>query len=168
MADDWLVNYNKHPNLIHSRTGKPMELDFFSPSLRLAIEYQGMQHYQTGWRIVSHLEEQQMRDQEKRIKCQENQIYLLEIDCRDWEKLDSHPAEKYRVLISQMQAIGTSIVEDASKNDNDSLTAAWMRALSNLNEFAMQLNQQRKNNNKRKRSSLRRRKVRNTSYCTRG
>eukprot|EP01114_Cavostelium_apophysatum_P021760 TRINITY_DN7678_c1_g1_i3.p1 TRINITY_DN7678_c1_g1~~TRINITY_DN7678_c1_g1_i3.p1 ORF type:complete len:362 (-),score=85.74 TRINITY_DN7678_c1_g1_i3:265-1350(-) len=41
---DLVVNY-RHPNLLHSKDDANMELDFYSASLNLAIEYQGEQHY---------------------------------------------------------------------------------------------------------------------------
>jgi hypothetical protein len=104
LASDWQFNY-KHPDLIHSRSGRLMELDFYSPSLQLAIEYQGMQHYlQQGWRSTEPLEGQQMRDEEKRNQCREAGIHLLEIDCRMW--LKRSPEEKLSLLIDGLVRAG--------------------------------------------------------------
>lgn len=41
VKDEVLLNY-KHPGLIRTESQRPMELDFYIPSLKLAIEYQGI------------------------------------------------------------------------------------------------------------------------------
>ncbi len=82
IANDWLLGY-KHPQLMHSRSERLMELDFFSPSLRLAIEFQGEQHYQQTHRGV--LSQQQARDNEKRLECIRNGITLIEIAANRWD-----------------------------------------------------------------------------------
>ncbi len=35
-----------HPSLVYKATNRPMQFDIFLPSLQLAFEYQGIQHYQ--------------------------------------------------------------------------------------------------------------------------
>src|SRR5690348_8084601 len=65
----------KHPDLTYS-SGWSAELDIFIPSLHLAIEYQGAQHYHdvNAWADQrSHAE----RDQEKRKLCEEVPIVCM-------------------------------------------------------------------------------------------
>eukprot|EP01114_Cavostelium_apophysatum_P005469 TRINITY_DN1649_c1_g3_i2.p1 TRINITY_DN1649_c1_g3~~TRINITY_DN1649_c1_g3_i2.p1 ORF type:complete len:946 (+),score=191.78 TRINITY_DN1649_c1_g3_i2:116-2953(+) len=76
---DLEVNY-RHPNLIHKLSGANMELDLFSPSLKLAIEYQGLQHYdQTRGQTAIVLSKQQQRDTEKKDAANAKGITLVEI-----------------------------------------------------------------------------------------
>jgi hypothetical protein len=70
------MNY-RHPELIYS-TGYRMELDVFIPSLAIALEYQGQQHY-TWHYLIGSPEEQIEKDQEKRIACQRVGISLIEV-----------------------------------------------------------------------------------------
>lgn len=71
-----LEDYN-HPT-IKRKNGRPLELDLFLPSEKLAIEYQGEFHFRkleakTPSRV------QVEKDQEKRMLCKENEIKLLEV-----------------------------------------------------------------------------------------
>ena len=63
-----------------------LELDGYNEELKLAFEYQGLQHYQyipyfhkNG---PSDLEKQQERDKIKKERCAENEVYLIEIPCK--------------------------------------------------------------------------------------
>eukprot|EP01114_Cavostelium_apophysatum_P016892 TRINITY_DN4898_c0_g1_i1.p2 TRINITY_DN4898_c0_g1~~TRINITY_DN4898_c0_g1_i1.p2 ORF type:complete len:285 (-),score=54.08 TRINITY_DN4898_c0_g1_i1:1012-1866(-) len=67
----------RHPDLVHSRSNVKMELDFWIPSHRLAVEYQGKQHYIQD--DAASLSLQQQRDQEKRDACKQHNITLVEI-----------------------------------------------------------------------------------------
>jgi hypothetical protein len=49
----------------------PMELDIWIPSLNLAFEYQGEQHYDD--------EDVMKRDEQKRSACAKKRIHLIEI-----------------------------------------------------------------------------------------
>jgi len=64
-----------------------MELDVFVPSLKLAIEYQGEQHFIPikPWGGEKRLREVQRRDQEKKQACEDNNIILILIDYDKWD-----------------------------------------------------------------------------------
>lgn len=59
---------HRHSSLIHPSSGRTMELDLFIEELKLAIEYQGQQHYAPVYSIVD-FGTQQQRDQEKIDAC---------------------------------------------------------------------------------------------------
>jgi hypothetical protein len=69
-------NY-KHPKVVHS-TGFPIELDIFIEDLKLAIEYQGAQHYKPLY-WASDFTSQTMKDSEKKIICKKHGITLIEV-----------------------------------------------------------------------------------------
>jgi len=82
MLKQWIpdleMNY-KHPQLIHKMSGRNMELDFWSPSLNIAIEYQGEYHYlQLGSWSYSFVCQQE-RDEEKKQSCKSLGISLISI-----------------------------------------------------------------------------------------
>lgn len=88
-VNDYHFNYF-HPFLRFQSTGKSMELDIYSPTLKLAFEYHGEQHYQqmesgTNFSFVHLLEAQfntamvRERDQEKRAACSKEGITLIEV-----------------------------------------------------------------------------------------
>lgn len=62
--------------------GYNLELDCYCPELRLAVEYNGAQHY----KFIPHFHKnkeaftnQKYRDEMKRVKCRENNIVLIEV-----------------------------------------------------------------------------------------
>lgn len=59
---------------------EPQSIDIFIPSLRVAIEYQGAQHYKQIEHFGGKLsyEDNQRRDKEKKEKCSQNNVLLLE------------------------------------------------------------------------------------------
>ncbi len=67
--------------LINDKTGYPMELDLYNAELKLAIEYNGPQHYE----IVPNLNDQEMlteqkyRDKLKKKLCKSRKITLIVI-----------------------------------------------------------------------------------------
>eukprot|EP01114_Cavostelium_apophysatum_P017882 TRINITY_DN5405_c0_g1_i1.p1 TRINITY_DN5405_c0_g1~~TRINITY_DN5405_c0_g1_i1.p1 ORF type:complete len:716 (-),score=103.25 TRINITY_DN5405_c0_g1_i1:1172-3319(-) len=83
--DDLHFNY-KHPDLAHAASNKPMELDLYSPSLKLAIEYQGQQHFEETHR--GSLDKQKIRDEEKRAACSDLGITMVEIPFW-WDRSES-------------------------------------------------------------------------------
>jgi len=60
----------QHPEIIHS-SGHKMELDIYTEPLKLAIEYQGQQHYKPIPHLPRKFEEQQTRDEEKKRACKQ-------------------------------------------------------------------------------------------------
>ncbi len=71
------LNYN-HPNLFYSNTKQPVELDIYIPSLSLAFEYQGEQHYHRNT-LFGDPQLIRSRDEEKKQLCKEANITLIEI-----------------------------------------------------------------------------------------
>eukprot|EP01126_Amoeba_proteus_P038707 TRINITY_DN4047_c0_g4_i1.p1 TRINITY_DN4047_c0_g4~~TRINITY_DN4047_c0_g4_i1.p1 ORF type:complete len:306 (-),score=60.62 TRINITY_DN4047_c0_g4_i1:95-1012(-) len=67
-----------NPCLIFSSSCLPMRLDLWVPELKLAFEYQGIQHYQ-HLPFFGNLLEYQRRDEEKLFVCQKNNILLIRI-----------------------------------------------------------------------------------------
>lgn len=75
-------------NVIRRYRGKELErleIDIWVPSVRLAIEYQGQQHFKhvEHWHGVDGLEKQKKRDAKKRRLCKELGIRLLYFDAKD-------------------------------------------------------------------------------------
>jgi len=60
----------QHPKMIYS-SGYNMELDVYVEDLKLAFEYQGEQHYRPIYGMGTDFEQQQRRDQEKRVACKQ-------------------------------------------------------------------------------------------------
>lgn len=84
-------------------TNRNLELDFYCEALKLAIEFNGQQHYQVvhKWhpRGEASLKEQQWRDQYKQRRCREVGVDLIVVSCyvRDVELfLRDHPMIRKR------------------------------------------------------------------------
>ena len=63
-------------------SGIPMELDIWIPEERIALEYQGQQHFTPFFNnnsLLDELENIRRRDEEKRQACKDNDIVLVEI-----------------------------------------------------------------------------------------
>ncbi|AZY88414.1 hypothetical protein [Lumpfish ranavirus] len=73
----------RHKGIVNPDTGRALELDCYSKSLKTAIEYQGRQHYE--YVSVFHkggrqdLRKQHERDCYKRAACQKLGIKLIEV-----------------------------------------------------------------------------------------
>jgi hypothetical protein len=77
--DESLEIYGNYPlTEIRYKSGEPIQLDIFVPSLKLAIEYQGEQHYQSD-HIYNESAVVQSRDKFKREACNALGITLVEI-----------------------------------------------------------------------------------------
>jgi hypothetical protein len=74
------VNYYPH-NLRRKSTGKKMQLDIYIPSINLAVEYQGEQHYEmtSYFKDKERVGKQRMRDKEKEKACLEAGIKLVQV-----------------------------------------------------------------------------------------
>jgi hypothetical protein len=84
MYSDAIWEY-RSDNIRFKKSGRKMEFDIFIPSLNVAIEYQGLQHFMpmSNWGGESAFSSIQKRDKEKRQVCLEKEIKLIEITCKD-------------------------------------------------------------------------------------
>ena len=77
------IHFNyPHPKLIWSGSSRLMELDIFIPSLQLAFEYQGAQHYAqnaSSSKMFENNVETQKRDEIKREACKLEGITLIAV-----------------------------------------------------------------------------------------
>jgi hypothetical protein len=67
----WLINPN---------TGSPMELDCYNEDLKLAVEYNGIQHYEYNESFHSSPDkyvESQYRDKQKKTLCKQQGVFLI-------------------------------------------------------------------------------------------
>lgn len=73
----------RHPHWLMGNLGKPLELDGFCESLKIAFEYQGLQHFKIGnifnYQTDDWFEKILERDLIKRKMCEEKGIILFEI-----------------------------------------------------------------------------------------
>jgi len=69
------------PKDLRSSKGHPLELDFYSKKLRLAVEHDGAHHYepQLNWSGKDGLRKQQQNDTRKQLYCDERGILLIRI-----------------------------------------------------------------------------------------
>jgi len=67
-----------HPFLTFISSGCTMNFDIYAPSLSLAIEYQGSQHYYST-QLYGNAANYKMRDQNKRKSCKMAGITLIEV-----------------------------------------------------------------------------------------
>eukprot|EP01114_Cavostelium_apophysatum_P024131 TRINITY_DN9358_c0_g1_i1.p1 TRINITY_DN9358_c0_g1~~TRINITY_DN9358_c0_g1_i1.p1 ORF type:complete len:418 (+),score=72.81 TRINITY_DN9358_c0_g1_i1:58-1311(+) len=83
LPKDTDVHFNfVHPKLLYLGSKKPMELDIYVPSLSLAFEYQGIQHYDFNENFSFEKSQHQLRlkrDIEKRSACKNIGLELIEI-----------------------------------------------------------------------------------------
>jgi hypothetical protein len=99
----YVVNY-KHPLLVHSETMKKMELDVFIPSLQLAIEYQGEQHFHHRVSSFGHQKRQRIRDFEKKEECRRLGITLIQIPFW-WNSSSSSSSSSRNLLLSTISRL---------------------------------------------------------------
>lgn len=83
MVDESYVLYNSRYRWLIAGFGKGrMELDVFFPDIKVAVEFQGRQHFET---VTFHngktnLQEQQARDRAKYLACERQKVKLIEIE----------------------------------------------------------------------------------------
>jgi len=65
---DWLKN---------PRTGKNLELDCYNEELKLAVEYNGEQHYRRVEKFKNNLKYTRYKDSLKKNLCAQNDIHLI-------------------------------------------------------------------------------------------
>jgi len=79
--------------LKNSVTGKNLELDLYNDELKLAIEYNGEQHYKFCPRIhknYEHFQTQKYRDEMKKMLCQTNGITLIEVPYTEKNNIENY------------------------------------------------------------------------------
>ena len=80
--------------------GKNLELDCYNEELKLAVEYNGIQHYKYSpyfHKNKDQLETQKYRDEMKRRLCMENDVTLIEVPYNvKYENIEDYLVEKLR------------------------------------------------------------------------
>jgi len=79
------------------------ELDFYFPTLKLAIQIQGPLHYQPIYGQAK-LDQIQCMDEEKRVACLKQDIRLIELDCSDDKYLNKKKIEERLLQIKTILA----------------------------------------------------------------
>ena len=108
-SEEVLMDCN-HKDLRYSATDAPIQLDIYIPSLNLAFEYQGEQHYGHHF-LYGSSRRQQRRDNEKIEKCDSVGITLIEIRYW-WDGQKSSLAatiHQYRSDLLKEQLLGVPI-----------------------------------------------------------
>jgi len=98
---------NSHPKfLITKKYKKGLELDCYNSDLKLAIEVDGIGHYQFNkffHKTIEKFENQQKRDNDKDLLCKENDVILIRIPhqytYKNWIEL-------YNYLLDQLDKNG--------------------------------------------------------------
>ena len=92
-------------------TGANLELDIYNEGLKLAIEYNGRQHYDYVpffHKNYEHFQTQKYRDEIKKMLCKQNGIHLIEI------KYNSTPTEIATIIKLEAEKYRGSLI---SKNN---------------------------------------------------
>lgn len=87
-------------------TGKNLELDIYNEDLKLAIEFNGRQHYEYVPFFHKNYEDfltQRYRDEMKKVKCKENGIRLIEI------RYDASPTDIESTIRLEALKMGISV-----------------------------------------------------------
>ena len=84
------VEQYKVPNISLFCNNKNIYIDFYIPSLKTAIEFNGKQHYKSikWFGGEEKFEQQQWRDESLRIYCKENKIKLIEIPYTEFANIE--------------------------------------------------------------------------------
>lgn len=83
------IDYIKQKKFLGCFDNKQLPFDFYIPSRNIAIEYDGIFHYEVINKINNDLEGQQRRDAIKTKYCEENDIVLLRIPYWDKDNIES-------------------------------------------------------------------------------
>ena len=89
-----------HPDIVNPNTGRKLQLDGYNKELKIAFEYQGMQHYKfpNRWhRTEKDFKDQQWRDEFKRNACKNIGITLIEIPYTERNNLKSYIEEQLKI-----------------------------------------------------------------------
>ena len=86
--------------LKNPETGWPLELDCYNEEMKLAFEFQGVQHYESIRRFggEKRFEQQHKKDQLKRELCLKEGIDLIEIDTRPINKIRNKKDKEQKIL----------------------------------------------------------------------
>ena len=86
--------------LRNPETGWPLELDCYIEEMKLAFEFQGVQHYESIRRFggEKRFEQQHKKDQLKRELCLKEGIDLIEIDTRPINKIRNKKDKEQKIL----------------------------------------------------------------------
>ena len=129
-ALDWVRG--SRPNFLRRDNGHRLELDAYSPSQRLALEYHGAQHYaprtQSAEDLTAHVCQIQ-RDAEKRAFCADEKVVLLEMKERPLD-----PA----AFLSNIKnlALESRVIPTCPNPDLEVIVARWNEICRNpLEEF---------------------------------
>lgn len=78
-----------HPTLINDKTDRLLFLDFYLPSYRVAIEYDGLQHFKSI-RGMGNLKERKRLDKIKNNWCKKNDILMIHLNRKHYYKIDEY------------------------------------------------------------------------------
>lgn len=118
------INY-RHPHLLHTSSRTPMELDIYIPSLQLAFEFHGQQHFHHGHRGL--LLEQQQRDREKIEACRKVGVTLVIVPYW-WDR----KKESLMKTIKQLRPDIVFSVTTATTTTATNITNDWDEGLSSV------------------------------------
>lgn len=79
LLEQWNIPFETQKRFSECRNKKPLPFDFYLPSYRTCIEYQGEQHYRSvkSWRGESGFQQRQINDNIKRTYCESHKIHLI-------------------------------------------------------------------------------------------
>ena len=85
---DDIIPQGKEDYLRYDSSNIRMALDVYIPKKKLAIEYNGQQHYfPSAWKNKKEFKKSKLRDKEKKQKCKEHNINLIVIKYNQWDLL---------------------------------------------------------------------------------
>lgn len=87
----FIKEYAGFDDCLNKETNARLRFDFYLPDYDCCIEYDGIQHFQsgTGWNSESHLIKTQINDSIKNQYCEDNKIKLIRISYLDFDKINS-------------------------------------------------------------------------------